>query len=496
MNGNPPVSTDHRLLQGVFCDNTLDSDWNGADETHGDCVNEINLRPYNDQQQVNLSHRKPNVVGLQNGCIPSNGVSRKFKYTKSSKPPTFMPFLLLIMMITFDSKSFHARGFSSSAVKCKRTRMRKMYSEGLQIRKEQYQNIRQHRQSSVTANSASLFLSRSPAINQEEATISLEWMEYFSPTTEADEKCEQTQQIPVLFLHGLLGNKRNFATCAKMLAVQLDKKRRIMGLDLRNHGDTKPWSDESKWKECCGRLQCWHFSIGFMLNNRYFLILNVLFCSKVSYPSMAQDVVNFLKSQNIKKIILVGHSMGGKVAQALALLYPEYVEGLVVLDIAPVTYSREKDPHWKAVEDILRAVHRVIEESAATGEVATKRDVDLSLRKPIPDPALRAFVLTNFDSRNNEWKIPIATMVQELEQIAGFDLTATSTTASSSSSTYEGDVFIINGGQSRFVRHSYMDQIASYFPNHMLTTIRGSGHWVHAEAPDDLVALLKRYLDR
>ena len=223
---------------------------------------------------------------------------------------------------------------------------------------------------------------------------------------------------------------------------------------------------------------------------------------------MAQDVVHFLKSQNIEKIILVGHSMGGKVAQALALLHPEFVEGLVVLDIAPVTYSREEDPHWRAVEDILRAVHQVIEENAATAgaENTTKRDIDLSLRRSIPDPALRAFVLTNFDSRNNRWKIPIATMVQELDQIAGFDLTATATTATAttsvvgtpslSSTTYEGDVFIINGGQSRFVRHAYMDTIASFFPNHMLTTIRGSGHWVHAEAPDDLVALLKRYLDR
>ena len=205
---------------------------------------------------------------------------------------------------------------------------------------------------------------------------------------------------------------------------------------------------------------------------------------------MARDVVNFLKSQNIDNVILVGHSMGGKVAQALALLYPEYVEGLVVLDIAPVTYSREEDPHWRAVEDILRAVHGVIE--ATEGAETTKREIDLELRKSIPDPALRAFVLTNYDSRTNEWKIPIGTMVHELERIAGFDLKP----EYDSSSTYDGDVFIINGGQSRFVRHSYMDQIASYFPNHMLTTIRGSGHWVHAEAPEDLVALLKRYLDR
>jgi len=41
---------------------------------------------------------------------------------------------------------------------------------------------------------------------------------------------------PVLLLHGLLGNKRNFASVATSLSSQLDKKRRVFGLDLRNHG--------------------------------------------------------------------------------------------------------------------------------------------------------------------------------------------------------------------------------------------------------------------
>jgi pimeloyl-ACP methyl ester carboxylesterase len=41
---------------------------------------------------------------------------------------------------------------------------------------------------------------------------------------------------PIVFLHGLLGNKKNFATIATSLGNQLTKKRRIIGLDLRNHG--------------------------------------------------------------------------------------------------------------------------------------------------------------------------------------------------------------------------------------------------------------------
>jgi pimeloyl-ACP methyl ester carboxylesterase len=96
--------------------------------------------------------------------------------------------------------------------------------------------------------------------------------------------------------------------------------------------------------------------------------------------------------------------------------------------------------------------------------------------------------------------------VRELDKIAGFDahnvpLDDISPADSESLDgispyKYEGDTFFIHGGASRFVRHSHISTIAIFFPNHMLTTIRGAGHWVHTEAPDDTIALLKKYLDR
>ena len=78
----------------------------------------------------------------------------------------------------------------------------------------------------------------------------------------------------------------------------------------------------------------------------------------------------------------------------------------------------------------------------------------------------------------------------QLDILAGFDV------AHANKEQYMGDAFFIHGGQSRFVRHGHMETIGRYFPNHMLTTVRGAGHWVHAEAPDATIALLKRYLDR
>jgi len=250
---------------------------------------------------------------------------------------------------------------------------------------------------------------------------------------------------PVVLLHGLLGSKKNFASLGTALAQQLEVPRQVLAVDLRNHGentDDRPDMD---------------------------------------YPTMALDVIHTMDAMKLDKVVLVGHSMGGKVAQTLALLHPHRVSGLVVLDMAPVRYDAQ-DAAWKAVKDIIHLLA-----SLELNDCRTKRDVDLLLRQSLPDPALRAFVLTNFDSASLNWKIPIQTIASQLESLADFPVLQL---------PYPGDAFFIHGGQSKFVRAAYMDAIRSYFPSHLLTTIRGAGHWLHAEAPDDVLALLKKYLDR
>jgi len=214
----------------------------------------------------------------------------------------------------------------------------------------------------------------------------------------------------------------------------------------------------------------------------------------MSYSAMAKDVLHFCDRHQLEQVELIGHSVGGKVAQALALMAPDRVSGLVVLDIAPVAY-RADEPHWKAVQDIIDTLCRV-----DLSEMCSKRDIDRQLRSQIPDPALRAFVLTNLDEKNGKWKIHLESIADQLDELARFDV-ATIANADTDSDQpqqhqYHGDAFFIHGGQSRFVRHSHLETIGEYFPNHMLTTIRGSGHWVHAEAPEDTTALLKRFLDR
>jgi len=42
-------------------------------------------------------------------------------------------------------------------------------------------------------------------------------------------------------------------------------------------------------------------------------------------------VKNYCDEKNLKKIVLIGHSMGGAIAQKFALIYPEYLEALVLV---------------------------------------------------------------------------------------------------------------------------------------------------------------------
>uniref|UniRef100_A0A7S1BI14 AB hydrolase-1 domain-containing protein n=2 Tax=Corethron hystrix TaxID=216773 RepID=A0A7S1BI14_9STRA len=164
------------------------------------------------------------------------------------------------------------------------------------------------------------------------------------------------------------------------------------------------------------------------------------------------------------------------------------------MDIAPVRYSESSDPSWANIRSIIDAMQSI-------DFSGSKRDADQLLRSHIDDLALRAFVLTNLEdlreSGGVRWKINIGAISRRLHEIADFDIFSLDDDClSDDHPVYHGDTFYINGGVSRYVRHSHMPTIGQLFPNHMLTTVRGAGHWVHAEAPDDTIALLKTYLER
>ena len=272
--------------------------------------------------------------------------------------------------------------------------------------------------------------------------VPLQYLEIQCPGEHSGDEAE-----PLLILHGLLGSSRNFQGFAKALSGRLHRPRRIIIPDLRNHGDSPH-------------------------------------ARSMSYISMAADVVALLDTLGIEKSCIIGHSMGGKVAAALALNYKDRVESIGILDIAPVDYSKQIGPGsdtWKDISRIIAALHEVPPEA-----MVDKKLVDAELAKTISDPVLRAFALTNLvrdaSTGTMRWKIGIENLKRNMGIIGGFDLgQGLQAPASAMNLSFGRDAFFVQGGNSRFISSRHLPEISAMFPRFTLQTIRNCGHWVHSE---------------
>lgn len=67
-----------------------------------------------------------------------------------------------------------------------------------------------------------------------------------------------------------------------------------------------------------------------------------------SYRDTAEILHSILQRENIKKVVLVGMSMGGYPSQHFAALYPDMVKGFIALDTTPLglQYYSKSDLWW------------------------------------------------------------------------------------------------------------------------------------------------------
>lgn len=247
----------------------------------------------------------------------------------------------------------------------------------------------------------------------------------------------QPAKQPVLaILHGLFGSGRNWATTAQRLAAHRD----VIAFDMRNHG-ASPWSDS------------------------------------LDYRGMAEDVRAALHSRGHHRYALLGHSMGGKVAMVAALSYPDEVERLIVVDIAPVAY---RPRHLSLVQAMRRL---------DLGAVSRRGQADALLAPAVADRAERGFLLQNliFGDDPPRWRLNLDAIEREMPKLVGWpDLSA--------GAVYDGPTLFVGGARSDYIRPQEAPAVRALFPRARVTRIEGAGHWVHAEQPDAFVATVEPFL--
>ncbi|QIT53785.1 alpha/beta fold hydrolase [Aquisalimonas sp. 2447] len=239
----------------------------------------------------------------------------------------------------------------------------------------------------------------------------------------------------VVILHGLFGSGTNWNRIARDLASD----HLVVTMDLPNHGQSPH-------------------------------------VEHMHYPDMASAVAATMDQHGIPPATVVGHSMGGKVAMALALTDSDYVRRLLVADIAPMAYGDHG--HGR----LLRALQRMDPQRLGSRGAASE-----ALADDIPEAGLRQFLLTNLEAANGgfRWRIPLATLESNLPVIADFPEFDTN---------YAGPSLFLHGEKSDYVPESAHADIRSLFPEARIEALPGAGHWLHAEQPDAFTRRLRAFL--
>ena len=239
---------------------------------------------------------------------------------------------------------------------------------------------------------------------------------------------------PLLIAHGLFGSARNWGVIAR----RLSQAREVIAVDMRNHGSS-PW------------------------------------CATHGYPDLAADLAEVIAAHGGQADVL-GHSMGGKAAMALALAHPGRVRRLVVADMAPVAYG-----HTQA--------HLIAAMCALDLAGLTRRsEADAALAAHVEDAGVRAFLLQSLDLKASPpaWRLNLDVLAAEMPRILGWPEIA---------GRFEGPALFLAGALSQYVLPEHRAVIRALFPAATIARIPGAGHWLHADKPREFEAAVAAFLE-
>jgi pimeloyl-ACP methyl ester carboxylesterase len=240
----------------------------------------------------------------------------------------------------------------------------------------------------------------------------------------------------LFILHGLFGSSDNWQTLAKQFAENFT----VYLIDQRNHGRS-PHSPEH------------------------------------SYAAMSEDLLELVDSEKLDKVLLLGHSMGGKTAMQFAISHPERVEKMVVVDISPKKYPITN-------LDIAEALEKV-----NLNEVTTRKEVESILSQDIKDIGTMQFLLKNLywdDNQKLAWRFNLEALKANLANVA----LATPIPPT----PLQMPVLFVKGGKADYVFTSDSKLIHEIFANARIETIPEAGHWVHADKPVEFYTLVNSFL--
>lgn len=243
---------------------------------------------------------------------------------------------------------------------------------------------------------------------------------------------------PLIILHGIFGISDNWVTFGKRIA---ELGFEVYILDQRNHGRSPH-----------------HHAF--------------------TYYALVDDLVEFIEQHGLENPVILGHSMGGKVAMRYTLENPEDVRALVVVDTSMRTYVSHA--HHRNLIDAMKSVDFT--------KVKSRKDVQKQMQSFIQSQRIVQFLMKNLYWKEKHvlgWRINLDAIDLNLE--AMYDGVFYST-------VFNGPVLFVRGGRSDYIIEEDIPAMKKNFNNMDLVTIEEGTHWVHADAPEEFYRHVSRFL--
>jgi len=252
---------------------------------------------------------------------------------------------------------------------------------------------------------------------------------------------------PIIIAHGLYGSSDNWVSIAKMLENHFE----VFLLDLRNHGKSP------------------HSNIH-------------------NYSAMCSDLCEFINSQQITKASFIGHSMGGKLMMQFANTCPQYLNNLIVVDIAPKSYLNHSNFnfHYQLHYKILTTMKNIDVENAVS-----RQAVENEMRTEIKSEQLVTYLMKNLSRNANKgfcWKINVSALLSNLDEI----LIHSSENEVAANNNFP--VCFFKGELSDYIQQTDYQAITRQYKFAQIIEIPNASHWLHVEQPHFLAKKIIDFL--
>lgn len=194
-----------------------------------------------------------------------------------------------------------------------------------------------------------------------------------------------------------------------------------------------------------------------------------------TFKGLAQSCINLIERLQCGDVTLVGHSMGGMVAQEVMARRPELVNRLVLCGTSP-SFGK---PHGAWQREFIAQRTAPLDAGKSMAELAEVLVPQMVGPGSLPEGVRLATLCMS--------QVPASTYRRALEALVTFDRRANLT-------QIRLPTLLVAGEHDRNAPPSVMKKMAQAIPNSTYLEMRGIGHLQNLEAPDDFDGLLLNFL--